>query len=85
MWRTMGARSEAEARGFLVARLRRSWGVAAARAAAHLRVARVGFVGMETRVAAEPAGRGGAAAGRGPVDAAVFMAGFDPAVDRRRV
>eukprot|EP00966_Prymnesium_polylepis_P112744 2607588-Prymnesium_polylepis.1 len=29
--------------------------------------------------------RGGAAAGRGPVDAAGFMAGFDPAVDRRRV
>ena len=84
MWRTMGARSEAEARGFLVARLRRSWGVAAARAAAHLRVARVGFVGMETRVA-QSLRRGGAAAGRGPVDAAVFMAGFDPAVDRRRV
>eukprot|EP00966_Prymnesium_polylepis_P059150 1371055-Prymnesium_polylepis.1 len=39
---------------------------------------------METRVA-QSLRHGGAAAGRGPVDAAVFMAGFDPAVDRRRV
>ena len=40
-WRRMGARSAAEAYGFLVGRLRRSWGVAVVRAAAHLRACRV--------------------------------------------
>jgi len=33
----MGARSMLEARGFLVSQLRRTWGVAAVRAAARLR------------------------------------------------
>ena len=46
LWRSMGCRSEAEARGFLVARIRRQWGVAAALAAARLVVWRLGTVGM---------------------------------------
>ena len=51
MWRTMGARSMLEARGFLVSQLRRTWGVAAVRAAARLRASRAVFIGMEPRVA----------------------------------
>ena len=46
LWRAMGCRSEEEARGFLIARIRRQWGVAAALAAARLVVWRLGTVGM---------------------------------------
>ena len=80
MWRTMGARSMLEARGFLVSQLRRTWGVAAVRAAARLRASRAVFIGMEPRVA-QGLRR---VAHRGPVDPAVFMAGVAPAVDHRR-
>ena len=46
VWRQMGARSQAEARGILVARARRRMGVAAARAFARHRLARVPYIGM---------------------------------------
>ena len=44
-WREMGTRTEKEARGFLVALLRRRWGTAAAIAQARMRVARLPYVG----------------------------------------
>ena len=91
-WRTMGARTQSEAYGFLLARLQRSWGVAAARGAAHHRVARFPFVGMPTHIAQglrrgaqleQPGDAGGGAAGDAPpvVAPAAFMAGVAPAVD----
>ena len=75
----MGARTQDEARSFLVARLRRSWGVHAVRAAAHLRVSRAGFVGMPTHVV-QSLRRADA---RAPVDPAIYMAGNAPALNRR--
>ena len=44
-WREMGSRTEQEARGFLVAYLRRRWGTAAAIAHARMRLARLPYVG----------------------------------------
>ena len=44
-WREMGSRTEQEARGFLVAYLRRRWGTAAAIAQARMRLARLPYVG----------------------------------------
>ena len=44
-WREMGSRTEQEARGFLVAFLRRRWGTAAAIAQARMRLARLPYVG----------------------------------------
>ena len=44
-WREMGSRTEKEARGFLVALLRRRWGAAAAVAQARMRLARLPYVG----------------------------------------
>ena len=82
-WRRMGARSAAEAYGFLVGRLRRSWGVAAVRAAAHLRVSRLSFVGMPTRVV-QGLRRAARAPYRGPVNPRVFGAGLRPDVGARR-
>ena len=41
----MGCRTEKEARGFLVAYLRRRWGTAAAIAQARMRLARLPYVG----------------------------------------
>ena len=43
-WRLTGARTEAEALGYYVSRLRRSWGIAAAREMARTRLRRVQFV-----------------------------------------
>ena len=54
-WRFLGARSQAEARGYYVATLRRAWGVAAVREFARHRVSRLSFVGA-------PRGRGARAA-----------------------
>ena len=82
-WRRMGARSAAEAHGFLVGRLRRSWDVAAVRAAAHLRVSRLSFVGMPTRVV-QALRRAARAPYRGPVNPRVFGAGLRPDVGARR-
>ena len=79
-WRSMGARSQSEAYGFLVGRLRRTWGVAAVRAAARLRVSRSCYVGMDWHVARDLR-RGDP---RAPVDPAAYMAGLDPAVVRRQ-
>ena len=45
-WRLTGARTEAEALGYYVSRLRRSWGIAAAREMARTRLRRVQFVGQ---------------------------------------
>ena len=45
-WRIMGARTVAEARGFLVARIRRDWGIAAVRAHARLFLSRRRYVGL---------------------------------------
>ena len=61
------------------ARLRRSWGVHAVRAAAHLRVSRAGFVGMPTHVV-QSLRRVDA---RAQVDPAIYMAGNAPTLDRR--
>ena len=77
----MGARTQAEAQGFLVAQMRRRWGVVAARASAHLRVTRAAYIGM-TASAVQSLRR--VARDRPPVDPAVFMAGIAPAIDRRR-
>ena len=41
-----GARSEAEARSYYVARLRRSWGIMVAREMARFRLRRVPFIGQ---------------------------------------
>ena len=46
LWRYMGARSAAEARGYFVGRLVRSWGVNAARAFARHRLSRTCLVGL---------------------------------------
>ena len=78
-WRTMGARSVSEARGFLVGRIRREWGIAAARAHAQLLVARWRYVGL-TREQAAAIGRhtGGSAHGGADVgDAAVAAEAFE--------
>ena len=80
-WRRMGSRTQAEARAFLVTQLRRSWGISAARAAAHLRTSRVCYVGMPARVAQ---GLRRAAQPRPPVHPAVFMAGLRPDLVRPR-
>ena len=48
-WRFLGARTQAEARGYYVADLRRAWGVAFVREFARHRVSRVHFVGAERR------------------------------------
>ena len=45
-WRVRGARSEAEARSYYVARLRRSWGIMVAREMARFRLRRVPFIGQ---------------------------------------
>ena len=45
-WRAIGSRSEEEARGFLIARIRRQWGLASVLAMARLVVWRQGTVGM---------------------------------------
>ena len=45
-WRVRGARSEAEARSYYVARLRRSWGIMVAREMARFRLWRVPFIGQ---------------------------------------
>ena len=45
-WRALGSRDEASARSFLTARLRRLWGVTAARANARIRLSRMRFVGL---------------------------------------
>ena len=82
-WRRMGARSAAEAHGFLTGRLRRSWGVAAVRAAAHLRISRLSFVGMPTRVV-QGLRRAARAPYRGPVNPRVFAAGLRPDIGARR-
>ena len=79
----MGARSAAEAHGFLTGRLRRSWGVAAVRAAAHLRISRLSFVGMPTRVV-QGLRRAARAPYRGPVNPRVFAAGLRPDIGPRR-
>ena len=44
-WRDIGARSEAEARGYFSSTMRRRWGVIAVRAMARHRLRRVHFVG----------------------------------------
>lgn len=78
-WRTMGARSASEARGFLVGRIRRDWGIAAARAHAQMLVARWRYVGLTREQAAaigRPAG-GAAHGGAGAGDAAVAAGAFE--------
>ena len=42
-WQSMGARSPIEARGIIKARLRRSFGICAVRAAARLKISRLGI------------------------------------------
>ena len=83
-WRAMGARTQAEACAFLTARLRRSWGVAAVRAAAHLRVSRLAFVGMPIGVA-QGLRRAAREASRAPVNPAVFRMGMRPDLGQRRL
>ena len=48
-WRFLGARSQAEARGYYAADLRRAWGVAFVREFARHRVSRLHFVGAARR------------------------------------
>ena len=48
-WRFLGARSQAEARGYYAADLRRAWGVAFVRDFARHRVSRLHFVGAARR------------------------------------
>ena len=79
----MGARSQTEARAFLVAHLRRSWGVSSVRTAAHLRISRLPFVGMSARVYAGMR-RTGRAPYRGPAAPRVFAAGLRPDAGPRR-
>ena len=58
-WREMGTRTEKEARGFLVAYLRRRWGTAAAIAQSRMRLARLPYVGrtfVEARAMGSVAG-----------------------------
>ena len=83
-WRRMGSRTEAEARSFLTGRLRRSWGIAAVRAAAHLRISRLSFVGMPAAVV-QGLRRAARAPWRGPVDPRVFGQGLRPDLGARRV
>ena len=59
-WRSMGARTPAEARGFLVARIRRDWGITAVRAHAQLLISRRQYVGLSREQAAAAAGTRGA-------------------------
>ena len=80
----MGSRTEAEARSFLAGRLRRSWGIAAVRAAAHLRISRLSFVGMPAAVV-QGLRRAARAPWRGPVDPRVFGQGLRPDLGARRV
>ena len=49
-WRSMGARTESEARSFYVARLRRRMGVAAVREFARRRLRRMPYVGVPRAV-----------------------------------
>ena len=44
-WRSMGARTRAEALGFVTAQVRRRWGIAAMRAQARMRIRRAPLVG----------------------------------------
>ena len=68
-WRALGCRSESEARSFLAARFRRTWGVVAARAAARLRLSRIRYVGLSRRqVEALRKQPRPAAVGRDPAD-----------------
>ena len=83
-WQQMGSRTEAEARAFLTGRLRRSWGVAAVRAAAHLRVSRLAFVGMPAAVV-RGLRRATRAPYRGPVSPRVYREGLRPDLGARRV
>ena len=45
-WRSMGARSQAEALGFVTSAGRRRWGIAAVRAQAECRLGRLQYVGL---------------------------------------
>ena len=47
-WRRMGARSDAEAKGFIAAQLRRRWGLCAVRERARMLLARLPQVGLLT-------------------------------------
>ena len=75
-WRTMGARSVSEARGFVAGRVRRDWGVAAVRAHAQLLISRWRYVGL-TREQARAIGVHVVAARRVDADAAVAPGAFD--------
>ena len=68
----------------LTGRLRRSWGVAAVRAAAHLRVSRLPFVGMPAAVV-RGLRRATRAPYRGPVSPRVYREGLRPDLGARRV
>ena len=77
-WRLLGARSAAEAKGYYVRCMRRSWGIAIVREFARHRLRRVGHVGaprLDTRAerarAAQATTLGGEWAHRSP---AAFMA-----------
>ena len=74
-----GATERRTGHGFLVGRLRRSWGVAAVRAAAYLRVSRLSFVGMPTRVV-QGLRRAARTPYRGHVHPRVFGVGLRPDV-----
>ena len=54
-WRFLGARSQAEARGYFASSMRRSWGVAFVREMARHRVSRLCFVGTTRRAGARAA------------------------------
>jgi hypothetical protein len=63
-WRSMGARTRAEALGFVTAQVRRRWGIAAMRAQARMRIRRAPLVGAaRERRRGEWRGDGGAGDG----------------------
>jgi len=79
LWRRMGCRSRAEARGFLVSQLRRSWGVTAAVGIVHQRHMRLEWLGVQRRAGVQLAAAGDAALDAGAARyAARFLRGLRP-------
>ena len=88
-WEEMGARGYQEAMARLKASMYADWGMAAARAAARMRLARVRFIGLTRAQVQMMAGAGGlgprpAAAAEAVGDYARTDAGRFPASGRRR-
>jgi hypothetical protein len=79
----MGSRTEVEARAYLTAMLRRSWGVTAVRAAAHLRISRLPFVGMPTGVV-QGLRRAARSPYRSPLHPRMYGQGVRPDLGARR-